>query len=163
MRLGPAAGSAGASVLPMKSMLKSKLFCESEGGQVIQRKFRCTVPLHALITCCHKISKESKILFLKFKCVWPVFCPSSPEYFFSLFFCRDCTGGRHLLCFINFLCGRYILNSNLSEKIALLTCFQCSDAFGRSVIVLTGCKWINGSFCQKLWIIQLLLVLFSSL
>lgn len=32
VKLGPAIGSAGSSVLPMKSVLKSKIFCESESG-----------------------------------------------------------------------------------------------------------------------------------
>lgn len=85
VRLNPAIGSEGAFVLSMKSLLRSKIFCESQ-GMVIQRRFLCTVPLHALITCCHKTSKESKILFMKFNCIWPIYCPSSPEEFFSLFF-----------------------------------------------------------------------------
>lgn len=59
VRLGAVLGSAGASVLPMKSLLKSKILCESQG--VVVQRFLCTVPLHALITCCRKISKESKI------------------------------------------------------------------------------------------------------
>lgn len=162
-RLGPAIRSAGASVLPMKSMLKSKMFCESRWGWSYKRNFSALCLCMPSSPAVIKSAKKAKSYFWSLS-VCDLYSDLVPlKSFFSLFFYLHCTRGRHCLWFTNFLCGQYILNSNLSERIALLTCLQRSDAFGRSLIVLTICKWINGNFCQKLWIIWLLLILLSSL
>lgn len=145
----------------MKSLLKSKIFCGSQ-GMVIQRRFLCTVLCMPWSAAVIKTAKKAKYNLWSWTAS-NLYSTLFPWRDFSLFFYLDYARERSLLCFVNFLCGQYILNSNVSERIALWTCLQCFDAFGRSLVALTGCKWINGSFCQKLWLIWLLLVVFSSL
>lgn len=90
---------------------------------VICGKFLCTVLQHVVITSGHEISGEKKKRKFSYWSwsAWPVFCPGSSEDVFLYFSIEIVPEGDISHYFVKFLCGQYILNSNISEKIALLT------------------------------------------